>query len=43
MNLSPSTTMKYLAPALELYFNEPLYFPGIMIDNLNIFLQFCNL
>ena len=29
LNLSPSTTMKSLAPALELYFNEPIYFPGI--------------
>ena len=29
MNLSPPTTMKSLAPALELYFNEPIYFPGI--------------
>ena len=29
LNLSPATTMKSLAPALELYFNEPIYFPGI--------------
>ena len=29
LNLSPSSTMKSLAPALELYFNEPNYFPGI--------------
>ena len=29
MNLSPANTMEALAPALELYFNEPLYFPGI--------------
>jgi MoxR-like ATPase len=29
MNLSPANTMEALAPALELYFDEPLYFPGI--------------
>ena len=29
LNLSPSTTMDSLSPALELYFNEPIYFPGI--------------
>ena len=28
-NLSPTSTMESLSPALELYFNEPIYFPGI--------------
>ena len=29
LNLSTTTTMESLSPALELYFNEPIYFPGI--------------